>query len=221
MSKVTDAEIQAITVAPRITEADMLAAIKKVVYFTAADGVRGSTPPGLRTTVPDDNLKLKTFCVITLQNGFTVEGSSGVASPENYHQQTGERIALENAQDEIYQYLGYELKTRLHLIQGAGNPTGSICFLGSFPTTYIGTKVVHAVPMTRGGYNNLRGWDVPSNEDPEDEGYLVQYTDGGQAIVEGFDGYISWSPRDVFEGSYTVGVQVRETTFQERLMQEY
>jgi len=57
---------------------------------------------------------------------------------------------------------------------------------------YIGTKIIKATPMTRGEYNNYRGWDIPENENPEDEGYLVEYSDG----------YQSWSPEKQFEEAY-------------------
>ena len=61
---------------------------------------------------------------------------------------------------------------------------------------YTGTKMILARPMTRGAYNEYRCWTIPANENPEDEGYLVQYEDG----------YVSWSPKEVFEKAY------RETT---------
>ena len=67
---------------------------------------------------------------------------------------------------------------------------------------YIGTKVLKAIPMTRGEYNRYRGWDMPSNEDPADDGYLVEYEDGGKPNDARHTGYISWSPADVFERSY-------------------
>ena len=67
---------------------------------------------------------------------------------------------------------------------------------------YIGTKTINAKPMSRQAYNNLRGWVVPADEDPADDGYLVEYIDGGQANHPDFDGYISWSPKDVFERAY-------------------
>ena len=67
---------------------------------------------------------------------------------------------------------------------------------------YIGTKVLKAIPMTRGEYNRYRGWDMPSNEDPADDGYLVEYEDGGKPNDSRHEGYISWSPNDVFERSY-------------------
>ena len=72
--------------------------------------------------------------------------------------------------------------------------------------TYIGTKIVNMKPMTRAEYNKLRGWQVPSDENPEDEGYLVEYPDGGKPNVIGYAGYISWSPKEQAEAAY------RETT---------
>lgn len=67
---------------------------------------------------------------------------------------------------------------------------------------YIGVKEINAVPMNRREYNDLRGWPVPLDENPLDEGYLVEYLDGGQANHKDFKGYISWSPKDVFERAY-------------------
>lgn len=67
---------------------------------------------------------------------------------------------------------------------------------------FIGTKTLNAKPMTLGAYNELRGWDIPANEDPEAPGYLVEYADGGKPNHPDFAGYISWSPVDVFERSY-------------------
>lgn len=57
---------------------------------------------------------------------------------------------------------------------------------------YIGTKIIQAKPMNRGEYNKYRGWEIPADENPEDEGYLVKYKDG----------YESWSPKETFEETY-------------------
>lgn len=59
-------------------------------------------------------------------------------------------------------------------------------------TAYIGTKRVTATPMNRLAYNEHRGWKLPEDENGADDGFLVQYDNG----------YITWSPRDVFEESY-------------------
>lgn len=67
---------------------------------------------------------------------------------------------------------------------------------------FIGVKLVNARGMNRLAYNTLRGWTVPADENPADDGYLVEYIDGGKANHSDFDGYISWSPKDVFERAY-------------------
>lgn len=68
--------------------------------------------------------------------------------------------------------------------------------------TYIGTKVIRATPMTRLAYNDLRDWILPDNENGDDEGYLVEYLDGGRPNLLGYDGYVSWSPKEQFEQAY-------------------
>ena len=57
---------------------------------------------------------------------------------------------------------------------------------------FIGTKIIHAEPMTRGEYNKFRGWQIPADENPDDAGYKVVYSDD----------YVSWSPADAFEEAY-------------------
>jgi len=54
-------------------------------------------------------------------------------------------------------------------------------------------KIVEASPMNRGDYNKYRGWDIPKDENPTDEGFIVRYEDG----------YISWSPKKQLEEGYT------------------
>ena len=43
---------------------------------------------------------------------------------------------------------------------------------------YIRCHLVEAMPMTRGEYNKHRGWEIPANENPADEGYHVVCPDG-------------------------------------------
>jgi len=57
---------------------------------------------------------------------------------------------------------------------------------------YIGVKITHGEPMTRGDYNKFKGWTIPADENPDDEGYLVKYSDN----------YISWSPKAAFIDAY-------------------
>ena len=65
-------------------------------------------------------------------------------------------------------------------------------------------KVVKATAMNRLEYNNYRGWDLPKNENGSDDGYLVEYIDSPNRNHENHDGYISWSPKEVFESGYSL-----------------
>lgn len=69
-------------------------------------------------------------------------------------------------------------------------------------TTYIGTKMIRAEAMTRAAYNEFRSWPLPANESGADEGYLVEYLDGGKPNVPTHAGYVSWSPKQQFEAAY-------------------
>ena len=67
---------------------------------------------------------------------------------------------------------------------------------------YYGTKSLLAKAMSKEEYCAYRGWEMPSNEDPKEEGYLVEYIEGGKPNDERHKGYISWSPKNVFDNSY-------------------
>lgn len=65
---------------------------------------------------------------------------------------------------------------------------------------YIGVKEVKAKPMTRGEYNNYRGWDLPKNENGDDLGFLKD--DG--------NGHEQWDPIETFERDFR---ELKELTF--------
>ena len=67
---------------------------------------------------------------------------------------------------------------------------------------YIGTKLINATPMNRQQYNDYRGWQLPADECGDDDGFLVEYVDGGKSNDSRHAGYISWSPKEVFERAY-------------------
>lgn len=93
--------------APRVTPADIDAAIDTECYFTAGQGSdRAGTPH-------DPALDLLTFCVLTLRNGFIVTGESACASPENFDAAIGRKIARENAKQKVWPLLGFRLKDKL------------------------------------------------------------------------------------------------------------
>ena len=67
---------------------------------------------------------------------------------------------------------------------------------------YIGVKLINAKPMTRAEYNAFRGWLLPADENGADIGFLVEYLDGGKANTLEYEGYVSWSPAEVFVNAY-------------------
>ncbi|NOG73732.1 Gp49 family protein [Roseicella sp. DB1501] len=58
---------------------------------------------------------LLTLCILTLRNGFTVTGESACAAPENFNKELGEKIAYDNAFNQIWKLEGYLLKEAIYL----------------------------------------------------------------------------------------------------------
>ena len=96
--------------APRITPADIEANIVSEHYFTAENGVIGATIDPDVIVANAQPLRLLTFCVLVLKNGFTVTGESACASPENFDAELGRKIARQNAVAKIWPLLGFSLK---------------------------------------------------------------------------------------------------------------
>lgn len=109
--------------APRVTPADIEANIAAEIYSTGLDcaaeaagdarGVFNRIKPDVDLTVVNDSLRLLTFCVLVLRNGFTVTGESACASPENFDSEIGRKIARDNAVNKIWPLMGYALKEKL------------------------------------------------------------------------------------------------------------
>lgn len=109
--------------AARITPTIIEQAIVSEHFFTAWEGAQlaywGDSDPENPKPMegePDKQgpLSLLTFCVLVLQNGFTVTGESACASPENFDPEIGHMIARQNAVQKIWPLEGYLLKQRLH-----------------------------------------------------------------------------------------------------------
>jgi hypothetical protein len=80
---------------------------------------------------------------------------------------------------------------------------------------YAGTKNLKGVPMSKDEYNIYRGWKTSSDENKDEKGMLVEYLDGGKPNHLKHKGYISWSPKDVFDKHYK-----QSQTFYDRLLIE-
>lgn len=105
--------------APKVTLSKIDSVIRGCHYFTAMEGVVGHGEmlgkPLEKSVIADKTpLNLLTFCVLVLENGFTVVGKSACASPENFNSEVGRQVALNNAKSQIWELEGYLLKQRLH-----------------------------------------------------------------------------------------------------------
>lgn len=147
--------------------------------------------------VPDTGM---TICAILLSNGFVVTGQSAATQVE-FDADKGKELAFADALKKIWPLEMYLLREKM-----AGGKIGEIPKVAIKPhddlVAFIGTKIVNAKPMTRAVYCQLRGWDIPADENGDDEGYFIEYTDAQRPNVPGFEGFVSWSPKDVFEQAY-------------------
>lgn len=86
-------ENQVNTIPDRVTVTDMQAKVKSSTY----------------TRLPDSTT---TVCQITLENGYTLIGTSACVDPANFNQALGEKYAYEKAFNQLWDLEGYLLKQR-------------------------------------------------------------------------------------------------------------
>jgi len=86
--------------APRVTPSDMQDNIThtEIVKYVSHSG------------------QILRWAVLTTRNGFAVTGRPSVSvSPENDNAEIGERIAIENAKQELWPMMGYALRDKLSI----------------------------------------------------------------------------------------------------------
>ncbi len=101
--------------APRLTPDHIDSKIKAVEYILPRDVCKRDN--GVEVFDAPLPLQTLTFCILTLENGFTVTGESACASPENFDAEIGKKIAYENAREKIWLLEGYLLKENLHKLK--------------------------------------------------------------------------------------------------------
>lgn len=107
-------EIQAkASKAPRVTPADVDAAIASEFYFTAADGVLGESEMGTRPAAWT-NLDQVTICVLVLCNGAKVLGVNyGAIDRAQHDAAMGREEARKAAVEKVWELLGFRLRDKL------------------------------------------------------------------------------------------------------------
>lgn len=107
--------------APRVTPGDIEAEIVSEHYFTAYEGRDGALTANtyVGREFPQSNdadlepLTLLTFCVLVLNNGFTVTGESACISPDNFDAEIGRKIARQKAVEKMWPLLGFRLRDQI------------------------------------------------------------------------------------------------------------
>lgn len=105
--RATDEASAAVAVAPRVSLADIEAAIAARYDFPADKAVAALGSP---VAGP---LKLLSICILVMRNGFTVIGKSAPASPENFNEELGQRYAYEDAVRQLWPLMGFSLRDKL------------------------------------------------------------------------------------------------------------
>jgi hypothetical protein len=107
--------------APRITPAAVDETILST-HYVDGNSILDNTPIGEAHGVfptTRQALPLLTLCVLVLKNGFTVVGKSACASPENFDQAIGRKLAFADARQQIWALEGYRLRSELARAGGA------------------------------------------------------------------------------------------------------
>lgn len=101
----TEKECAANATAPRVSLADIEAAISARYDFTADKAVAGCPVV--------EPLKLLSICILVMNNGFTIIGKSAPASAENFNAELGRKLAYEDAVRQVWPLMGFALRDRL------------------------------------------------------------------------------------------------------------
>lgn len=115
-----DAASAAVAKGPRVSLADIEAAIGFEQWFTAdlaKDRFLGVWRCDMPEAEAKSSLEVLTVCIIVLRNGFTVIGKSAPASRDNFDRELGRKLARDDAIRQIWPLMGFALRDRLHHVQ--------------------------------------------------------------------------------------------------------
>lgn len=108
----TDRAAAMVAKAPRVSLADIEAAIAERHHVIAADAL------GLPVEIDAagyrvNPLGLLSLCILVMRNGFVVVGKSAPASPENFNEDLGRKFAYEDAVRQLWPLMGFALRHHL------------------------------------------------------------------------------------------------------------
>lgn len=95
-----------------VTASSIKNKIRGIYFINAGAAVKASN--GGYTDQDLEELNLVTICIIILENGFKVEGTSACVDPKIYNEAIGQQEAYKAAFNKIWEIEGYLLKQQLH-----------------------------------------------------------------------------------------------------------
>ena len=113
--EITDQASAAVATEPRVSLADIKAAISRTYYMTGleATNCENVSPEHLKP------LSVMTMCVMVMRNGFMVIGKSAPASAGNYDRDLGKQYAYEDAIRQLWPLMGFSLRDRLYELEAS------------------------------------------------------------------------------------------------------
>lgn len=94
-----------------VSKSSIEAKIRGVYFINAGEAIKNSNDG---YTVADlAELNLVTICIIIMENGFKVEGTSACVDPKIYNEAIGQEEAYKNAFEKIWEKEGYLLKQKM------------------------------------------------------------------------------------------------------------
>lgn len=94
-----------------VTKASIEAKIRGVYFINAGAAIKASDDGYTQRDL--EELNLVTICIIILENGFKVEGTSACVDPKIYNEAVGRKEAYNNAFEKIWEKEGYLLKQKM------------------------------------------------------------------------------------------------------------
>lgn len=108
---------------PRVGLADMEKMMRNVWYTTLDRCI-----PERMQTSDVEALRYTTVCIVLMENGYTVVGTSTPAAVENFNPDLGRKFAYDQCLQKLWPIMGYVLRDHLHqraqLGQGAQKGEG-------------------------------------------------------------------------------------------------
>jgi hypothetical protein len=172
----SDQAVAAVAKAPRVTLADIEAAIASRYDLNAGDIIRAAVGEPV-----NEPLRVLSLCLLVMRNGFTIIGKSAPASPENFNADLGRKLAYEDAVRQIWPLMGFALREQASALREERN--GAVVHVGELRKNL--DEVKERLAFAEAENQRMRGYLERVQEDDvvREELVTVGEPDGEQRMV--------------------------------------